>query len=106
MELPWPIGRRADTSEHGLQVWEAVACHRSQLLGYQALKNLPLEHHRNLRGKQTFYRAFSPVNGGRFPGLPINTQVTSNNWRVNCLILHEVGQFCFVCESVYTINRV
>jgi hypothetical protein len=29
------------------------------------LRALPDEHHRNLWGAQTFYRAFSLVNGGR-----------------------------------------
>ncbi len=29
------------------------------------MKNLPPEHHHNLWGRQTFYRAFSFVNGGR-----------------------------------------
>jgi LmbE family N-acetylglucosaminyl deacetylase len=61
----WAISTRIDTAEYWPQVWEAVACHRSQLPGYQALKNLPPEHHQNLWGQQTFYRAFSLVNGGR-----------------------------------------
>jgi LmbE family N-acetylglucosaminyl deacetylase len=61
----WAITTRIDTAEYWPQVWEAVTCHRSQLPGYQALKNLPPEHHRNLWGQQTFYRAFSLVNGGR-----------------------------------------
>jgi LmbE family N-acetylglucosaminyl deacetylase len=61
----WAITTRIDTGKYWPQVWQAVACHRSQLPGYQALKNLPPEHHRNLWGQQTFYRAFSLVNGGR-----------------------------------------
>jgi LmbE family N-acetylglucosaminyl deacetylase len=61
----WAITTRIDTDEYWPQVWEAVACHRSQLPGYQKLKNLPPEHHHNLWGRQTFYRAFSLVNGGR-----------------------------------------
>lgn len=61
----WAISARIDTGEYWPQVWEAVARHRSQLPGYQVLQNLPPEHHRNLWGKQTFYRAFSLVNGGR-----------------------------------------
>jgi LmbE family N-acetylglucosaminyl deacetylase len=61
----WAITTRIDTGEYWPQVWEAVACHRSQLPGYQKLKNLPPEHHHNLWGRQTFYRAFSLVNGGR-----------------------------------------
>ena len=61
----WAISTRIDTGESWPRVWEAVACHQSQLPGYQALKNLPPEHHRNLWCGQTFYRAFSLVNGGR-----------------------------------------
>jgi LmbE family N-acetylglucosaminyl deacetylase len=61
----WAITTRIDTGDYWPQVWEAVACHRSQLPGYQKLKNLPPEHHHNLWGKQTFYRAYSLVNGGR-----------------------------------------
>ncbi len=61
----WSISARIDTADYWPQVWAAVACHRSQLPGYQALKDLPPEHHRNLWGQQTFYRAFSLVNGGR-----------------------------------------
>jgi LmbE family N-acetylglucosaminyl deacetylase len=61
----WAISTRIDTSAYWPQVWEAIACHRSQLPGYHALKNLPSEHHRQLWGQQTFYRAFSLVNGGR-----------------------------------------
>jgi hypothetical protein len=50
---PWPV------------VWQAVACHRSQLPGYQRLKELPPEQHHALWGSQGFYRVFSTVNGGR-----------------------------------------
>lgn len=50
-----------------MQVWRAVACHRSQLPGYAALARLPEEQHRRLWGTQEFYRAFSLVNGGRTP---------------------------------------
>jgi LmbE family N-acetylglucosaminyl deacetylase len=61
----WAITTRIENGEYWPQVWRAVSCHRSQLPGYQALKNLPAEHHRQLWGQQTFYRAFSLVNGGR-----------------------------------------
>jgi LmbE family N-acetylglucosaminyl deacetylase len=60
----WAITTRIDTAAYWQQVWQAISCHQSQLPGYQALKNLPDEHHRNLWGSQTFYRAFSLVNGG------------------------------------------
>ncbi len=63
----WAITTRIDTSDHWAQVWEAIANHRSQLPGYQALKNLSKENRRKLWGAQRFYRALSLVNAGRAP---------------------------------------
>lgn len=39
--------------------------HESQISAYAALKDLSPEHHKALWGRQTFYRVFSTVNGGR-----------------------------------------
>lgn len=61
----WALTTWIDTSDYWAQVWEAVTCHRSQLSNYQALQALPEEHHANLWGTQTYYRALSLVNGGR-----------------------------------------
>ena len=61
----WAITTRIDTAAYWEQIWQAVSCHCSQLPGYQALANLPAEHHQNLWGTQSYYRAFSLVNGGR-----------------------------------------
>lgn len=61
----WAITTRIDTSAYWQQVWQAISCHQTQLPGYQALQHLPEEHHQNLWGNQTYYRAFSLVNGGR-----------------------------------------
>lgn len=61
----WAVTTRVDTAAHWQQVWQAIACHRSQLPGYEKLRALPPEHHQQLWGAQTFYRAFSLVNGGR-----------------------------------------
>lgn len=61
----WAMTTRIDTRAYWPQVWAAVEKHRSQLPSYQKLKNLPPEHHQNLWGEQTYYRAFSLVNGGR-----------------------------------------
>ena len=61
----WSITTCVDTSAYSAQVWEAVACHQSQLPGYEALRQLPAKYHEYLWGKQTYYRAFSTVNGGR-----------------------------------------
>lgn len=61
----WAVTTRVDTAAHWQRVWQAIACHQSQLPGYQKLRDLPDEYHRTLWGAQTFYRAFSLVNGGR-----------------------------------------
>ncbi|HWQ15193.1 MAG TPA: PIG-L family deacetylase [Roseiflexaceae bacterium] len=61
----WAITTHIDAADHWRTVWRAVACHRSQLPGYEALRRLPDEDHRTLWGTQTFYRAMSMVNGGR-----------------------------------------
>ena len=65
---PWPdwaITTVIDTSDMWPTVWRAVSCHESQLAAYEGLKDLTPEHHRTLWGTQSFYRAFSVVNGGR-----------------------------------------
>jgi LmbE family N-acetylglucosaminyl deacetylase len=62
---PWQITTRIDTAAYWEQTWRAVEGHRSQLPGYQLLKDLPEEHHRNLWGVQEYYRALSLVGGGR-----------------------------------------
>jgi LmbE family N-acetylglucosaminyl deacetylase len=65
---PWPdwaITTVIDTSELWHTVWRAVSCHESQLAAYERLRDLAPEHHRALWGRQSFYRAFSIVNGGR-----------------------------------------
>lgn len=65
---PWPdwaITTVIDTSAVWPTVWRAVSCHQSQLAGYERLRDLPPEQHRTLWGTQSFYRAFSTVNGGR-----------------------------------------
>ena len=65
---PWPewaITTTIDTRTVWRTVWRAVSCHQSQLVAYDRLKDLPPEHHEALWGRQSFYRAFSTVNGGR-----------------------------------------
>ena len=65
---PWPdwaITTVIDTSHVWATVWRAVSCHESQLSAYERLRDLAPEHHRALWGRQSFYRAFSAVNGGR-----------------------------------------
>jgi LmbE family N-acetylglucosaminyl deacetylase len=65
---PWPewaITTVIDTSSFWPAVWRAISCHESQVSGYERLKDLSPEHHQALWGRQSFYRAFSTVNGGR-----------------------------------------
>jgi LmbE family N-acetylglucosaminyl deacetylase len=65
---PWPewaITTVIDTSDRWPTVWRAVSCHESQLAAYERLRDLAPEHHSLLWGRQSFYRAFSIVNGGR-----------------------------------------
>lgn len=62
---PWAITTRIDAREHWQKVWQAVSCHQSQLANFQFLDQQPVEVHEQLWGYQTYYRAFSIVNGGR-----------------------------------------
>jgi LmbE family N-acetylglucosaminyl deacetylase len=66
--VPWPqweITTVIDTRSFWSTVWQAISCHESQVTAYQRLKDLSPEHHEALWGWQSFYRAFSTVNGGR-----------------------------------------
>jgi len=65
---PWPdwaITTVISTETYWPKVWQAVSCHKSQLVAYNKLQNLSEEHHKGLWGTQEFYRAFSLVNSGR-----------------------------------------
>ncbi len=62
----WAITSRVDATPWCRRVWEAVACHRSQLPDLDALADrLSEEEHEALWGQQTFYRVFGAVPGGR-----------------------------------------
>jgi len=66
--VPWPdwaITTVVDTRSYWSTVWQAVSCHKSQVAAYERLKHLSPEDHEALWGRQSFYRAFSTVNGGR-----------------------------------------
>jgi LmbE family N-acetylglucosaminyl deacetylase len=60
----WEITTTIDAGEHWRTAWSAVACHRTQLPGYDALLRLPESFHRQLWSTQNFVRVFSLVNGG------------------------------------------
>jgi LmbE family N-acetylglucosaminyl deacetylase len=65
---PWPewaITTELDTAAHVDTVWKAAFCHESQVAGYDQLRSTAPERSRELWGRQTFYRVFSTVNGGR-----------------------------------------
>jgi LmbE family N-acetylglucosaminyl deacetylase len=61
----WMVTTIIDTEKYWRVVREAVACHRTQLPGYDALLALPEETLRTLWRSRGFCRAFSTVNGGR-----------------------------------------
>ena len=66
--VPWPdwaITTEIDTRRFSSTVWRAISCHESQIGAYEQLKHLSPEDHEALWGRQSFYRAFSTVNGGR-----------------------------------------
>lgn len=61
----WEITSRLDTTAYIDTVWNAISCHRSQLRDYSKLQALPSEQKRIIFGSQSYYRAYSLVNGGR-----------------------------------------
>jgi len=64
---PWPdwaLTTVVDTRAWWPAVWRAVACHESQMGVYAALRNLAPSQCEAFWGSQSFYRAFSLVNGG------------------------------------------
>jgi len=66
--IPWPdwaLSCAIETGAHWQTVWRAVSCHQSQITAYEKLQHLSPEHHEALWGLQSFYRAYSRVNGGR-----------------------------------------
>ncbi|HJT68584.1 MAG TPA: PIG-L family deacetylase [Terriglobales bacterium] len=66
--VPWPdwaITTVIDTRSYWSTVWRAISCHESQVSAYERLNQLSLDDHEALWGRQSFYRAFSTVSGGR-----------------------------------------
>ena len=61
----WAITTEVDTRSVWNTVWQAISCHESQVTAYERLRTLSPEHHETLWGRQSFYRVFSTVNGGR-----------------------------------------
>ena len=66
--VPWPdwaITTVIDTKSFSPTVWRAISCHESQIAAYERLVQLSQDDHAALWSSQSFYRAFSTVNGGR-----------------------------------------
>ena len=66
--VPWPdwaITTVIDTRSFWSTVWQAICCHDSQVTAYERLKDLSPDDHEALWGRQSFYRVFSTVSGGR-----------------------------------------
>ncbi|MGE3177496.1 MAG: PIG-L family deacetylase [Vicinamibacterales bacterium] len=61
----WSLTTVVDTTAWWPIVWRAVQRHQSQIGAYAVLATLEAEQHRALWGRQSFYRVFSLVNGGR-----------------------------------------
>ena len=61
----WAITTRVTAQPHWPMVWRAVRCHSSQVSGYGNLGSLSPDQHERLWGYQTYYRAYSLINGGR-----------------------------------------
>jgi len=65
---PWPdwaITTTIDTRACWPTVWRAVQCHESQIGAYAVLRTLGPDDHAALWGRQSYYRVFSTVSGGR-----------------------------------------
>lgn len=61
----WAITTRIATSEYRQTVWRAILCHESQMVVYRQLIHASQEYQKEIWESQTYYRAFSLVNGGR-----------------------------------------
>lgn len=61
----WTVTTRVDTRRFWPNVLRAISCHESQVASYRRLTQLGPSDHEALWGTQSFYRAFSTVNGGR-----------------------------------------
>jgi len=66
--VPWPdwaITTVIDTRKFVPTAWQAISCHECQIVAYERLRDLSLDHHEALWGWQSYYRVFSTVSGGR-----------------------------------------
>src|SRR5579859_2185785 len=63
----WAITTHIETAEYRQTVWNAILCHESQLAVYRQLESASGDDQKKLWDRQTYYRAFSLVNGGSEP---------------------------------------
>lgn len=61
----WSVSAIIDTWHYWRTIARAISCHRTQVPAYHVLEHLSPEQRKTLWGTQTYYRAFSLVNGGR-----------------------------------------
>ncbi len=61
----WAITTKIDTEDYAHTIWQAISCHRTQLVAYNSLKHASDAEQKILWNTQTYYRVFSRVNGGR-----------------------------------------
>ena len=61
----WSVSARIDTWDYWRTVARAISCHRTQAPAYHLLEQLSEQQRKMLWGTQSYYRAFSRVNGGR-----------------------------------------
>jgi LmbE family N-acetylglucosaminyl deacetylase len=61
----WSVTTRIETWDYWQTILSAIICHKTQLLAYYKLEHLSEEQRKALWGTQSYYRAFSLVNGGR-----------------------------------------
>ena len=61
----WSASARIDIYDHWRTVAHAISCHRTQAPAYHLLEQLTEQQRKALWGTQSYYRAFSRVNGGR-----------------------------------------
>jgi LmbE family N-acetylglucosaminyl deacetylase len=61
----WSVTTRIDTRNYWRTVARAILCHQTQVPAYHVLEHLSQEQREILWGTQSYYRAFSLVNGGR-----------------------------------------
>jgi LmbE family N-acetylglucosaminyl deacetylase len=61
----WAITTRINADDYWQQVWQACQCHKTQVGSLMAVSTLTEDEQRQIWSPQTFYRAYSLVNGGR-----------------------------------------